>query len=109
MAELFGSDDLISRLSDMVESLESKAEAEQARAEAEQARAEAEQARAEAAMNGLRGAILSAYAARFDADSDALRRALAGCDAPEALQAALLATVTSQDPLAPIAALNERR
>jgi Uma2 family endonuclease len=116
MAELFGSDDLIHRLTDMVESLESKAEAEQARAEAEQARAEAEQARAEAeqaraeaALNGLRGAILGAYAARFGANTDALRRALDGCDDPAALQAALLATVTAQDPDAPIAALDTRR
>jgi Uma2 family endonuclease len=61
MAELFGSDDLIHRLTDMVESLESKAEAEQARAEA--------------ALGGLRGAILGAYAARFGASTDALRRA----------------------------------
>ena len=109
MAELFGSDDLIHRLTDMVESLESKAEAEQARAEAEQARAEAEQARAEAALNGLRGAIFGAYAARFGANPDALRRALDACDDPAALQAALLATVSAQDPDAPIAALGARR
>ncbi len=95
MAELFGSDDLIHRLTDMVESLESKAEAEQARAEA--------------ALGGLRGAILGAYAARFGASTDALRRALDACDDPALLQAALLATVTAQDPDAPIAALGARR
>jgi Uma2 family endonuclease len=95
MAELFGSDDLIHRLTDMVESLESKAEAEQARAEA--------------ALGGLRGAILGAYAARFGASTDALRRALDACEDPALLQAALLATVTAQDPDAPIAALDERR
>jgi len=102
MAELFGSDDLIHRLTDMVESLESKAEAEQARAEAEQARAEA-------ALGGLRGAILGAYAARFGASTDALRRALDACDDPALLQAALLAAVTAEDPDAPIAALGVRR
>lgn len=95
MAELFGSDDLIHRLTDMVESLESTAESEQARAEA--------------ALNGLRGAILGAYAARFGANPDALRRALDACDDPAALQAALLATVSAQDPDAPIAALGARR
>jgi Uma2 family endonuclease len=95
MAELFGSDDLIHRLTDMVESLESKAEAEQARAEA--------------ALGGLRGAILGAYAARFGASTDALRRALDACEDPALLQAALLATVTAQDPDAPIAALGARR
>ena len=95
MAELFGSDDLIHRLTDMVESLESKAEAEQARAEA--------------ALGGLRGAILGAYAARFGASTDALRRALDACEDPALLQAALLATVTAQDPDAPITALGARR
>jgi Uma2 family endonuclease len=121
MAELFGSDDLITRLTGMVESLEAKAEAEQARAEAEQARAEAEQARAEAeqaraeaeaaqdrprrALEGMRGAVLAACTARFGPVSDALRAALAGCDEPARLQSSLLAAVTGGDPEAPLAAL----
>jgi len=109
MAELFGSEDLITRLTGMVESLEAKAEAEQARADAEQARAEAESAKARAVVDGVRDAVAAAYTARFGECPDALRAALAGCDDPTRLQAALIAVVTTSDAGAALDALSARR
>jgi len=70
MAELFGSSDLIDRLTGMVESLETKAE--QAEAKAEQAEAKAEQA----VVAGLREAVLALLDARGIACPDAARALL---------------------------------
>lgn len=94
MAELFGSDDLITRLTGMVESLEAKAEAEQEKTQA--------------ALEVVRGAVVAAYTARFGECPDTLRAALAGTEVPARLQAALLAAVTAVDPAAPLNALLAR-
>lgn len=83
MAELFGSDDLIGRLSAMVESLESKAD------EAE-ARATTAETRATTAVDGLRAGVLAALEARGLPCPDELRARVMACEDPAILQRWLL-------------------
>lgn len=82
MAELFGSEDLIARLSTMVESLETKAE-------------EAD-ARADKAVAGLRAAVLAALEARGLPCPDELRSRVAACDDPTVLQRWLLRALSAR-------------
>jgi Uma2 family endonuclease len=79
MAELFGSADLIGRLTGIVEELEAKAE--QAEAKAERAEAKAEQA-----VAGLREGVLAVLDARGIACPDDARAALLSCVDPPTLQ-----------------------
>lgn len=88
MAELFGTDDLIGRLSGMVERLEARADAE-----AERATREADHARA--ALDGLRTAVLAALGARGVSCPDELRARVLACDDPAALQRWLLRALTA--------------
>jgi hypothetical protein len=85
-----------------------RAESEQARAESAQAKAHAAQAREHAAQEGLRGAVLSACAVRFDGSDETLRDALAACDDPARLRVALVAAVTGGQHDAILAALRAR-
>jgi hypothetical protein len=104
MAELFGSADLIDRLTFMMHDVEAKADeaeakAQQAEARASEADAKAEQAtsraeqatsRAEQATAGLRDAILALLEARGIFCSDDERSRLMACDDPALLQRWLL-------------------
>ena len=81
MAELFGSTDLIGRLTGMVEELEAKAD---------EAAVKAEQA-----ISGLRGGGLAALEARGIACPDDVRARLLGCDDPATLQRWLLRAMTA--------------
>ena len=97
MAELFGTSDLIGRLTGMMEDLEAKAEqatakAEQATVKAEQATAKAEQAtaKAEQALAGLRDAIVALLEARGIPCSDDVRARLSSCEDLPTLQRWLL-------------------
>lgn len=80
MSELFGSDDLIARLSGMVERLE--------------ARADAEAERSRGALDGLRAAVLAALETRGLACPDELRARVLASDDPAALQRWLLRALT---------------
>lgn len=91
MAELFGTDNLIERLTGMVGSLEAKAEAEASRAEHEAAKADA-------AIAGLRAGVLASFEARFGECPEDLRRRVAACEDPATLQRWLLATLTAATP-----------
>jgi len=95
MAELFGTDDLIGRLTGMVGRLEARADAEAERAtrEAERATREAELARA--ALDGLPTAVLAALEARGVACPDRLRAGVLASDDPAALQRWLLRALTA--------------
>jgi Uma2 family endonuclease len=102
MAELFGSADLIGRLTGMVEDLEAKAEeaaakAEEAAAKAEEAAAKAEEAaaKAESAVNGLRAGVLAALEARGLACPEDVRATLLACGDPETLQRWLVRSLTA--------------
>ncbi len=97
MAELFGTDDLIGRLTSMVDSFEAKADAEAARADAEAAKADAEAARAEGALAGLRAGVLAAFEARRVPCSEEHRARVARCDDPATLQRWLLRALTAAD------------
>lgn len=90
MAELFGSDELIRRLSGMVR--DHNAKAEQAEAEAERAKAEVERtkATAEQALWGLRAGVLGALSARGLAVTEAQRERVQRCEDPSVLQGWLL-------------------
>ena len=79
MAELFGSADLIGRLTGIVEELEAKAQ--QAEAKAEKA-----ETRAQQAVAGLREGILAVLEARGISCSDDAGAALLACDDPATLQ-----------------------
>ena len=83
MAELFGSDDLIGRLSAMVESLETKAD--EATARAEQTQVKMEQA-----VAGLRAGVLTALETRGIPCPDEIRSRVAACEDPAILQRWLL-------------------
>jgi hypothetical protein len=83
MAELFGSADLIRRLSGMVREREAKAE--QAETKAELAETKAEQA-----IVGLRTGILAALETRGIVVEDGLRARVLSCDEPMMLQSWLL-------------------
>ena len=89
MAELFGSEDLIGRLTGMVED-EAAAKAEQAAAKAEQAAAKAEQA-----VTGLRGGVFAALEARGLPCPDDVRARLMQCDDPATLQRWLLRALSA--------------
>lgn len=95
MAELFGTSDLIGRLTGMMEELEMKAE--QATAKAEQATATAEQATAkvEQALAVVRETILGVLDARGIPCSDEARARVASCDDLPTLQRWLLRTTTA--------------
>jgi Uma2 family endonuclease len=88
MAELFGSDDLIRRLSGMVESLEAKAD--EAAAQAEQAAA-----RAGEALAALRGSVLAVMETRGIPCPPEARALVAGCEDPARLQRWLLRAMTA--------------
>jgi Uma2 family endonuclease len=81
MAELFGSDDLIRRLTGMVESLEAKAEQAEAQADA--------------ALAGLRSGVLAALEMRNLHCPDELRERVLSCDDPATLQRWLLRAMTA--------------
>lgn len=89
MAELFGSEDLIARLSTMVESLETKAD------EAE-ARVEQATARADKALAGLRAGVFTALEARGLPCPDEIRSRVLACDDPTALQRWLLRALSAR-------------
>jgi Uma2 family endonuclease len=95
MAELFGSDDLIGRLTGMVERLEAKADAEAERATRETERAAREAEHARAALNGLRTAVLAALEARGVDCPDGLRARVLAIDDPATLQRWLLRALTA--------------
>lgn len=97
MSELFGSDDLIGRLTAMVDSLATKADeatarAEQAATTAQQATATAQQATAAAqqALAGLRAGVLAALETRGIPCPDEIRARVAACEDPLTLQRWLL-------------------
>jgi hypothetical protein len=81
MAELFGSDDLIGRLTAMVESLETKTDEATVRAEQ--------------AVAGLRTGLLAALEARGIACPDEIRARVAGCEEPATLQRWLLRALSA--------------
>ena len=81
MAELFGSADLIERLSGMGDEL--------------MARDNEAAAKAEQAVNGLRGGVLAALDARGIACPDDARARLRECDDPATLQRWLLRAMTA--------------
>jgi Uma2 family endonuclease len=81
MAELFGSADLIGRLTGMVEDLEAKAD-------------EAE-AKVEQALSGLRAGVLAALEARAISCSEEARARVMNCDDPSTLQRWLLRALTA--------------
>lgn len=90
-SELYGSGELIGRLSGMLESVEAKADAAQAEAEREKAAGERERAaaerekgRADEAVEGLRQTLLAALAARgIDPSSEASVRIASATDPRE--------------------------
>ena len=88
MSELFGSDDLIGRLTGMVESLEAKAE--EAAAKAEEAAAKADRA-----VEGLRAGVLAALESRGIPCPGDARERVAACEDPLILQAWLLGALTA--------------
>lgn len=88
MAELFGTSDLIGRLTSMMGDLEAKAE--QAAAKAEQATAKAEQATA-----GFRETITALLEARGISCSDDVRARLSSCDDVPTLKRWLLRATTA--------------
>ncbi len=81
MAELFGSDDLIGRLTGMVEAVEAKADEAATRADA--------------AVAGLRSGILAALDTRGIPCPDDARALVAGCEDPATLQRWLLRALTA--------------
>lgn len=88
MAELFGSDDLIGRLTGMVEDLEAKAD--EAEAKANEAEAKANQA-----VTALRDAISTLLDVRGIDCPDNARAVLMSCDDPAVLQRWLLRAKTA--------------
>ncbi|MEP7121525.1 MAG: Uma2 family endonuclease [Byssovorax sp.] len=92
-AELFGSNDLIDRLSGMVEDLGAKAEqaAVEATAKIEQAEAKAAQA-----IAGLREGVFVVLAARRIACSEEARARLMSCDDPSTLQRWIAKAATAE-------------
>lgn len=95
MAELFGSTDLIGRLTGMMRDLEGKAEqAEQTAAIAEQAALHAEQGRQEA-LDALRGGVLAALTTRGIVVADEVRGRVLSCEEPASLQRWLLAALSA--------------
>jgi hypothetical protein len=88
MAELFGSENLIDRLSSMVGRLE-------ATAESASAAAESEAARAEAALSGLRTGVQAAFEARFGVMPTELRQWVSGCADPATLSRWLLEALSA--------------
>jgi Uma2 family endonuclease len=79
MAELFGSADLIDRLTGMVEDLEVRADEAQAQAERAQAEREHAKAQAEEALFGLRDGVLALLDARGIAYSEDERARILAC------------------------------
>ena len=100
MAELFGTSDLIGRLTGMMDELEAKAE--QAAAEAEQATAKAEQAtaKAEQAVAAMRATIVALLEARGIACPDDARALLLSCDDLPTLQRWLVRATTADSAVA---------
>ena len=97
MAELFGSADLIRRLSTMVgereskaEQAESKAEQAESRADLAETRADMAETKASLAIVGLRTGILTALDARGIAVEERSRAQVLSCDDPMLLQRWLL-------------------
>jgi Uma2 family endonuclease len=90
MAELFGSAELIRRLTDMVR--EREAQTERAEGQAERAEGQVEQiaAKAQQAVAGLRAGIVAALGARGIAVVDEDRARVDACEDPARLQAWLL-------------------
>lgn len=88
MAELFGSDDLIGRLTGMVEALEAKAD--EAAAKADEAAATVDQA-----LAGLRTGILAVLETRGIPCPDDARALVASCQDPVTLQRWLLRALTA--------------
>jgi Uma2 family endonuclease len=88
MSELFGSGDLIRRLTGMVQ--DSEAKADQAAMEAVRSAADAVQAKA-----GLRAGILAALDTRGLSVSGALRERIASCEDPATLQRWLLRALSA--------------
>ena len=105
MSELFGSADLIRRLTDIVQDREAKAEqaeaeAHEAKAEAQEAKAQAQEAKAQAeqALAGLRAGVLSAFEVQGAPLGGELRaRVLAEGD-PATLQRWLLRALSAAPP-----------
>jgi hypothetical protein len=81
MSELFGSDDLIGRLTGMVESLEAKAEEAATKADH--------------AVAGLRAGVLAALETRGIAIPDDARDRVAICEDPSILQGWLIRALTA--------------
>ena len=100
MAELFGSADLIGRLTGMLEDLEAKAEHAEAKAEHAEAKAEHAEAKAEHAVEALRAGLLGIVEARGRSWTDDEKRRIAACEDPATLQRWLLgaASATSESP-----------
>jgi Uma2 family endonuclease len=91
MSELFGSDDLIGRLTGMVESLEAKAEVAATKAEQ--------------AVAGLRAGVLAALESRGIPCPDDARERIAVCEDPLILQAWLLGVLTAHTAAAALAVI----
>lgn len=91
MSELFGSDDLIGRLTGMVESLEAKSEAAATKADQ--------------AVAGLRAGVLAALESRGVACPDEARERIAICDDPLILQGWLLGVLTARTAAEALAAI----
>ena len=98
MAELFGSGDLIRRLTGMVQERETKAEQAEARAEHATARAEQATARAGQAIAGLHVGILAALETRGIPVTEDLRARVLSCDDPAMLQRWLLRALSAAAP-----------
>ncbi|MEP7122128.1 MAG: Uma2 family endonuclease [Byssovorax sp.] len=95
MAELFGSADLIRRLSRMVGERESKAEQAESRADLAETKAEQAQTRASLAIVGLRTGVLAALDARGLVVEEGLRARVLSCDDPTLLQRWLLRALSA--------------
>ena len=81
MAELFGSDDLIRRLTGMVESLETKADKAEALAAG--------------ALAGLRAGVIGALEARHLSPTEEIRERVAACEDPAILEKWLIRAITA--------------
>jgi hypothetical protein len=95
MAELFGSADLIRRLSTMVGERESKAEQAESRAEQAESRADVAESKASLAIVGLRTGILTALDSRSLAIEEEQRARVLACEDPVLLQRWLLRALSA--------------
>jgi Uma2 family endonuclease len=95
MAELFGSADLIGRLTGIVEELEAKADEAEAKVHEAAVKADEAEAKAEQAVTGLRAGVLAALDTRGIVCPNDARARVRSCGDPATLQRWLLRAMTA--------------